>query len=492
MKRKLFNFGLPAALALLIAACGGGGGGIAGVGGSGFVSSGTVTGFGSVLTNGTKFDTDTATFDVDDDLNGSQLNLKVGMVVQVYGTINADGETGTATSITYDNELEGPVSGIHLSLDGNTMTFDIMGIAVEATNGDTEINGTDFTTLTANDLVEISGYYDDTGTLQATYIEYKSSNFDSSTDTVEIKGSIQNLIGSYFTINTIPVDATNASFSDLPNGLSTNAYVEVKGLWNGTLINATEVEAEDNDIGDSNSASIEGYVTRYVSNSDFDINGYTVNAANAMFMPSQLTNRMGLGVKVEAEGSVSNGVMTADYVEIRGGEVKLMATANGVKDAIAGTFEISISGTVITVEVTTATSSEDAKGTGADDLDISTIVNGDKFEVRGFETTTGHVVATKVKRLNEAEVIDTLLQGYVTNQVLGTSITILGVAFTVDDITATGTTDFQDENDAPYVNGHQDLIDASTDNQSIIKIKDKFDTSNNAHDIADEVELETP
>ena len=69
-------------------------------------------------------------------------------------------------------------------------------------------------------------------------------------------------------------------------------------------------------------------------------------------------------LKVEAEGSVSNGVMTADYVEIRGGEVKLMATANGVQDAIAGTFEISILSTAITVELTTATSTEDAKGTG--------------------------------------------------------------------------------------------------------------------------------
>lgn len=99
--------------ALLIAGCSGdsGIGGTAGIGGSGYISSGTITGFGSIFVNGVEFETSSSTFDVDDDNSLSESDLAIGMRVVVTGSVNADGITGTATSVTYDDDLEG------LSLD---------------------------------------------------------------------------------------------------------------------------------------------------------------------------------------------------------------------------------------------------------------------------------------------------------------------------------------------------------------------------------------
>ena len=106
-------------LVVFIAACGGGSGGggtvaSGGIGGTG-VTSGTVSGFGSVFVNGIEFETDGASRNVDDETdisNGRDDDtvLGIGMVVTIIGTVNDDGVTGTAESIEYDDEVEGPVA----------------------------------------------------------------------------------------------------------------------------------------------------------------------------------------------------------------------------------------------------------------------------------------------------------------------------------------------------------------------------------------------
>ena len=122
MNTLLTKSALSAAIALTLVACGGSGssGGVAGIGGSGFISSGSVTGFGSVFVNGVKFETGSATFDIDDSGSGSQDDLAIGMVVKVNGSINDDGVTGTATSISFDDELQGPVSSLSARRTSNS------------------------------------------------------------------------------------------------------------------------------------------------------------------------------------------------------------------------------------------------------------------------------------------------------------------------------------------------------------------------------------
>jgi hypothetical protein len=76
-------------LAILVMACGGGGG--SGGGDSSSASSeGPISGFGSVIMNGVRWNTDSAKFDVDG-LVGSQDDLDVGMVVRIEGHRRSDG-----------------------------------------------------------------------------------------------------------------------------------------------------------------------------------------------------------------------------------------------------------------------------------------------------------------------------------------------------------------------------------------------------------------
>ena len=80
-------------LVVALTACGPGaqqGGGIGGTGSIASVSSGTVTGFGSVFVSGDEFDTTNTMFQVDRQEGVGQNQLKKGMVVVVEATVLQD------------------------------------------------------------------------------------------------------------------------------------------------------------------------------------------------------------------------------------------------------------------------------------------------------------------------------------------------------------------------------------------------------------------
>ncbi|VAW57967.1 hypothetical protein MNBD_GAMMA11-1458 [hydrothermal vent metagenome] len=433
----------PAALAGLIVACSGGAGGsLAGIGGSGFISSGSISSFGSIFVNGVEFNTDSATFDVED-ASGSQQDLSVGMVVQISGSINPDGLTGTATSVRYGDQLEGPVeSPVTQNADATEKTFDVLGTTVIVDSTNTVFKGTGFSfdTIELNDGVEVSGHYDQIGTLRATYIELKAADFDLAS-TVEIEGDISSLSGTRFNIRNVIIDASAANLSDLSNGLQNGVYVEVKGIYDpDTLsITATEVEAEDIELSDSaDEVSIEGYITRYASDSDFDINGITVDASAAAFEPTTLV--LSLGIKVEAEGAITNGVLNATDIESRDSSAKISAAITSI-DTVAGNMTLSVASTVVNVVVTSSTSIEDDR----DDLEtfnFSNLTSNDFVEIVGFETDTDTITATKIQR---SEPADFALQGFAMtatgSAASGGTITVLGATFNFNTDTEFSNTD---------------------------------------------------
>jgi hypothetical protein len=86
---KLWTMGLV--VAGFLTGCGSGGGeatvSTAGSGSGSAAATGTITGFGSVFVNGKRFETDHASFLVDDQ-PGTQSDLKLGMTVAVTGTLS--------------------------------------------------------------------------------------------------------------------------------------------------------------------------------------------------------------------------------------------------------------------------------------------------------------------------------------------------------------------------------------------------------------------
>jgi len=478
MKSLITKLMIPALLTGVIVACSGGGGaGFAGIGGSGYISTGTVTGFGSVFVNGVEFDTRSAIFEVEDN-SGSQQDLHIGMVVQVQGTINADGITGTATGIRYGDQLQGPIA----SIVENT----IFGTTVVVTAADTTFRNVTYGSLLANYVVEVSGHYDNAGVLRASYIELKATGFDANTQ-FEISGSISGLSGTSFSLHGVNVNAVAANLSDLPNGLQDSIYVEVKGLYDSSTntINATAVEAEQARLLDDGSeVSIEGYITRYTSPGDFDIDGNTVDASSASLEPATLALRA--GIKVEAEGVIVNGVFIASKVETRGGDAEVAAYVDTIDSANKRFTVRVVSGRPsVTVQLTTATLTEDDVGSD-EHLALSELVVGNYVEVRGFESGPATITATRVKRTDPADIE---LQGIVTNQQQDISITVLGVEFPVDAIEP-GITEYLNVNEVPYAN-HAAFIDVVTPS-TVVSIKDKKAPDGNDPGVADSVEIEIP
>ena len=507
MSSLLTKSALSAAIALTLVACGGvgvgggvggGSGGIAGIGGSGFTSTGSITGFGSVFVNGVEFETSSTVFDIDDSGSGSQADLAVGMIVTVDGTVNADGVTGSATSISFDDQLQGPVSAITAVLadpDEENRSFTTLGTTVHINRFNTsfDVSGNiiaptfDFDSINDGDHVEISGFFSDKSELVATRVELKAKTFSTS-DIVELKGNITGLINTSFSVNGINVDASSVDAIDnLPGGLVEGASVEVKGKCSTTVcstIIADRVEGQSG-FDDADKISVEGLITDFTNiSSNFKINGISVNASTAILSPGTLALRD--GARVEVEGPISSNVIRALTVELRGGDSEVHATVSSV-DPVTGNFAVSFTGfntqpQTIAVTVTTATEMEDS-------------VTKDNFvRVRGFENETGGITATRVEVRDPDDVIvQGNLQVYTTN----TSIQLLGVTFAVD---AVCETEFENEADIGII--QNDFIVAATATPGLlVKVKDRNDTGGGVggcggrvalNGVADEIDIEAP
>jgi hypothetical protein len=489
MKTKLITFTLGISIVLTLFACSGGGGiGFAGIGGSGFISSGSITGFGSVFVNGVEFDTSSTTFNIDDSGSGSQDDLAVGMIVTVNGTVNADGVTGTATSISFDDQLQGPVSNLSApDPDGENRTFTILGTTVRISAIDTvfdvtsSLNATpfDFDSIMNSYWTEISGFFNAAGELVATRVELNATAFDTSNVT-ELKGTVTG-----FTDNSTPfglaglsginIDASAATIEDLPNGLSDGISVEVKGTCSDPACNtlsATRVEGQNN-FDDADKISIEGLVTNFVDNSNFKVNGISVDASNASLQPTSLALRE--GARVEVEGPISNNTIQALTVELRGGDAKVHATISSV-DPATGNFIVTVNAQAIAITVTTATL---MKGSVA----VSNFVR-----IRGLENDSGGITATRVEVRDDDDVI---VQGNLQSFIADSTIQVLGVSFIVNYNAGTGETEFEDTADVEIT---QDQFITLAPVGTLIKVKDRNGGggSDPLNGVADEIEIETP
>src|SRR5262249_24652813 len=128
-----------AAATLVLTACGSGSGNsVAGIDRTGapvIASYGTVSAFGSVVVNGVHFDTSSSTFSIDGN-PGGQADIAIGDVVLVKGSLDSGGTTGTATSVSFENNVVGPVTGI----DATAETLVVLGQLVRV-SADTSFDG---------------------------------------------------------------------------------------------------------------------------------------------------------------------------------------------------------------------------------------------------------------------------------------------------------------------------------------------------------------
>ncbi len=439
-----------------LSACGGGGGGdsspatppdtstpppsspppTSGIGRTG-ISVGPVTTFGSIVVNGVRYDTSSTEFSIDGE-PGSEDDLRVGDIVIVRGTVNDDGLTGTADSVFYDDIVTGPVESVDVA--GNSLV--VLGQLVlvrPETSFDDDFSPRSLEGVAVDQIVEVSGVIDADGNIIASRIEDEDPGTE-----FEVHGFVANLdeSSSQFTLGALTVDYAAASLDDFPNGeISDGDFVEAKGssLGAGGELIATEVEFEDDflDVDEGDYIEIEGFITRFVSATDFDVAGVPVTTTASTDFEEGSAADLALNVKVEVEGEIdSNGVLVAEDIEIEGdNEIEIEGLVDAV-DATAGT--VTILG--ITITVNESTSIEDYSEASIDPLTLGDINVGDYLEIAGREASEGNadVIAGRLERDSDED--ESVLKGFVT-AISEPTFEILGVT-----IETNASTEFEDDN----------------------------------------------
>ncbi len=291
-----------------------------GIGGTGIISQGAVSAFGSIFVNGTEFDTSNAAIIVNGE-EGSVDDLDIGRVVTVEGTGNLDDASAVAVRVIYNDNVEGPVEGVSV-IDDVTKEIVVLGQIV-IVNVITKFKETTFDTIAIDDVVEVSGYLDDTGAIRATFVG-KTGDITPNLE-YEVTGFVANLDtdSETFKINDLTVDYSSADTSALPGNLPTDGLlVEVEGTLDATsgVMIATKIELEE-ELGDGDEIEVMGFVTKIISENDiikFKIGNQEVHVdsdpeivAYVDGYPSDIAP----GQKLEAEGSLIDGVLIADEIE---------------------------------------------------------------------------------------------------------------------------------------------------------------------------------
>lgn len=312
--RRSRTFGRTLLMSLFLVACGGGveSGGTGGNATASYVS-GPITGFGSVIVGGVRFDdTSAAVSDADGGVR-SRDDLKLGMTIQVRGTPISDDSSSAATSIVYGSAIVGPVSEINAA--AGTLTVLGQSVDVVATTVfDTSLAGA-IDALAVGDVIEVYGLFDTaTQHFSATRIERNAGVL-----LYQLQGVAANLNP---TARTFTLGGETISYAALPAG-------EVPaGLANGSIVRVNLQPAPLGGVRsivwfrsgvtaprDHDEVRIEGLISVFTSSAEFSVDGVPVDAADASFPDG--TAGLGVGVRVALRGAVANGVLSASRVQIK-------------------------------------------------------------------------------------------------------------------------------------------------------------------------------
>jgi hypothetical protein len=346
----------------------------------------------------------------------------------------------------------------------------------------TVFENTDYASLTAGTLVELSGFFDSAGILYASRIEDKGGNL------IEVKGTIQNFIG----VDSFELKVKNGGtytvvdWRVLSPPLAVGDFVEVKGTLvanQPNTITATDVELQDEGFDDVEKASIEGIVTGFATGGigNFQIAGQSVDATAASFSPSGLATSLADGMEIEVEGPIVSGVLQALKVEARGGDVEIGATVESV-DPDAGSITLAFvpAGGSLTVRVDSRTTLRDDTGF-ADPLLLTDLATGNYLEIEAYRDDSGNFIATEIRR---DETDDDLLQGPA-DSCAANMVTILGIGFGLID----GITRYDDEDETGSSIGSAAEFCAQVNVGTLVKVVDNL-SGGGPDGVADEAELE--
>ncbi len=437
---------------LALTACGGGGGGNTQAGAPGAaVSKGVITAKGSVFVNGIKYSTAGAAITVDDNPNGTENDLKIGMIVKVRGTSDDATKTGTATKIEARDALEGTIDGI----DPASKTITVMGQAVRIEDNLTRLNDDDTVKVfsaagfAVGNIVEVNGFPDDNGGLRATRVAKKT------TGEFEAKGFITGFVsgatsfGLSLTPNGTSFLTVNFAAGLLPAGAANGSLVEVKSTVApaGSAITASLIKLEDKLGAENEKVEVEGIVSSGTV-ANFVVNGQQVITDSSTVFEGGLSTDFAIGIKLEAEGPLNaGGAIVATKISFRS-NIKIEADATNVT---AG--GLTVLGKSVIINSFTR-------------FDNGVLpVNNDHIEVRVMPDRDGNLIATRIKVLGAST--KAFLQGPVTasDSAAGT-LTILGTT-----LASNSATEWRVSSSSSETPVTKDAFFAQLKANSVVKVK---------------------
>jgi cytoskeletal protein CcmA (bactofilin family) len=424
----------------ILTACGGGGGGgdtVSSSGSSSFTTVGRIDGFGSVYVNGTKFDTSSAEYNVDDEQGYDDSALAVGMKVRIEGSVSEDGTTGVADIITYDDDLEGPIDSGSLVVSGDTATFTILNMAVLVERNDTIYDdGASFDGLVEGQEIEVSGFFDGTQ-IVASRIELQSDSYSD----YEVKGTVTSYDGSEIALvlqNGVvagPYPISPSVDLDIPAD-PVGLFVELKLDSSGGSPEVVRIESEDSHMIDDDDEEVSFHgILAADGSGNYSVEGISIElSSGTRYEPASLEGNLVAGMMVEVEGYMQGDILIAEKVEAEESEIEIEARVAGVQssDAKNGTITLDL-GNSQTLDVVTDNSTlfkddsdydEDEDGS----FNLDELMEGDFVEVEVIQSGDEYI-AVKLEREDESS--ETKVEAPIEAISEFESVTMVGALFTV-------------------------------------------------------------
>jgi hypothetical protein len=306
---------LAAALLFAVAACGGGVE-TGGTGATGAYVEGPVTGFGSIIVGGVRFDESSARVEDADGSLRSRAELRLGMRVEVdSGLIGDDtdgGRSATATRVRIAADLVGPVTAV----DSTGQLITVLGQPVRLFAA-TVIDGASggVSALNVGDIVEVHGFLAP-GLLLDRYVATRVERRGAVPASFRVRGIVRLLDGAARTLQ-IGGQVFDLAATGVPAGLANGQIVRMRvqtaqlnGRWP-----VSAVVAESRRLDDRDAAEVEGLITSLVSVSRFDVNGIAVDASGATFVDGSAG--VVPGARVRVRGRSADGNLIASTVDLR-------------------------------------------------------------------------------------------------------------------------------------------------------------------------------
>ncbi len=275
-----------------------------------------------------------------DDLNGGSGSdrMRGGHGNDDYLSDSSDDVDEDAEDSSYDGDFE--VQGTVSNLDASAKTLSLLGLTVDYSGAHVEGQITD------GSFVKVEGTYDGS-TLTAYEVEPESNQGHD--ENFEARGVVSNLdtSGQSFEMLGLTIDYSSA---EVDGALSEGAYVKVEGFLSNDVVDAREIETEDNhgdqsdDDSNDNDPNDNLELRGLIANLDTGAKTFSLLGVVVDYSQSEVNTSLSDGLFVKVEGAY-NGVelisreLEAEQDDDRDENVEARGIVSNL-DASAKTFEL--------------------------------------------------------------------------------------------------------------------------------------------------------